>query len=228
LYRADPRFSLNYKKAPSFQHLLLTSTIGTFVLLGLLVVFNAFFGNDLVTVFGFGRMSMGRDDVLWGFVSGAGLVPLLLSEDICVSAFRRNVLRRSESRREMELKKIMFGSMPSSQKGVFTLVSITSVKAAFFEELIFRGYLLSNLLLLFSPSVSITVQALLFFVAHLYQGIYNAVLPFTLGTILGLVFYVTGSLTAVMIGHFVADMILLSMQAIVVRKGGLPIASPGA
>lgn len=227
LYRADPRFSLNYKKAPSFEHLLLTSTIGTSVLLGLLVAFNVFSGNDLVTVFGFDRMSMGTHDVLWGFVSGAGLVPLLLSVDAFVSAFRRKFLRGSETRRERELKKIVFGSMPSSQKQIFTLLSIASLKAAFFEEVIFRGYLLGNLLLLFSPSVSITAQALLFFVAHLYQGGYNAITPFTLGTILGLVFYMAGSLTAVMIAHFVADMILLSIQAIAIRKVGLPTVGLG-
>jgi len=226
LWKGDPRFSLKYKKAPSFHHLLLMSMIGTSVLLGLLVVSNVFFGHDLVTVFGIDHMALRWDDILWGLVSGFGLIPLLLSVEASVSAFRHSVLRRSESRREEQLKRIIFGSMPRSQSLMLALLAATSLKAAFFEELIFRGYLLTNLMLLFSPPISIVAQALVFFLGHLYQGVYNAVMPFTLGTILGLVFYLTGSLTAIMIGHFVADMILLAIQAIAMGKGRLQIGSP--
>jgi len=227
LYRADPRFSLKYKKMPSFHHLLLTSTVGTSIFVAMLIVLNVYFGNDLIVAFAIDSTSLGSADVLLGFVSGAGLVLLLLLVDALVSALRHKFLGRSETRREQELKRIIFGSMPRSQKQAFTLLAITSAKAAFFEELIFRGYLLTNLMLMFPTPVSIVAQAVFFFIPHLYQGVYNAVMPFTLGITLGFVFYLTGSLTVVMICHFVADIILLSVQAVALEKGRLQVVSSG-
>jgi membrane protease YdiL (CAAX protease family) len=98
-------------------------------------------------------------------------------------------------------------------------LSATSLKAAIFEELLFRGYLLGNLLLLFSPMVAIIVQAVFFFIGHLYQGLLNAITPLIYGIILGLVIFLTSSLTVVMIAHFTGDMIALITQASAMKKG---------
>lgn len=222
-YKADPRFSLKYKKIPSFYYLLFISTLGTVVLLLPLVLFNLFLGEDLIVVFGIDRLTFSLHDVLLGLLSGIAIFPLLLLIDTLVSSFRRKVLPSYKSRREDELEKLIFASLPKSQKQMFTLLAITSLKAGIFEELIFRGYLLSNLLLLFSPAVAIIIQALFFFIGHLYQGIFNATLPLILGIILGLVFFLTGSLSVAMIAHFIGDMIGLVTQAILIRKRGKDI-----
>lgn len=222
-YKTDPRFSLKYKKIPSFYYLLFISTLGTVVLLLPLVLFNLFLDQDLITVFSIDRLTFAGHDILLGLLSGIAIFPLLLSIEALISVFRRKVLPSCKSRREDELEKLVFASLPKSQKQMFTLLAITSLKAAIFEELIFRGYLLSNLMLFVSPAVAIIIQALFFFLGHLYQGIFNAILPLILGIVLGLIFYITGSLSVVMITHFMGDMIGLVTQAIWIRKRGKDI-----
>jgi membrane protease YdiL (CAAX protease family) len=217
-YKVDPRFSLKYKKIPSFYYLLFISTLGTVILLLPLVLFNLFLDQDLIAVFGIDHLTFTGHDVLVGLLSAIAIFPLLLSIDALISVFRRKVLPSYKSRREDELEKLVFDSLPKSQKQMFTLLAITSSKAAIFEELIFRGYLLSNLLLFVSPAVAIIIQALFFFIGHLYQGIFNAILPLILGIILGFIFYLTGSLSVIMITHFMVDVIGLVTQAIWIRK----------
>jgi membrane protease YdiL (CAAX protease family) len=217
-YKVDPRFSLKYKKIPSFYYLLFISTLGTVILLLPLVLFNLFLDQDLIAVFGIDHLTFAGHDVLVGLLSAIAIFPLLLSIDALISVFRRKVLPSYKSRREDELEKLVFDSLPKSQKQMFTLLAITSSKAAIFEELIFRGYLLSNLLLFVSPAVAIIIQALFFFIGHLYQGIFNAILPLILGIILGFIFYLTGSLSVIMITHFMVDVIGLVTQAIWIRK----------
>jgi len=101
---------------------------------------------------------------------------------------------------------------------MFTLLSITSLKATISKELHFRWYFLSSLLLLFSPAGAIIVQTIVFFIGHLYQGIFNATLPLVYGILLGLAFFLISSLTVVMIAHFIGDMIGLIILATQIRK----------
>jgi membrane protease YdiL (CAAX protease family) len=215
---ADPRFSLKYKKIPSFYYLFSISTLETAILILPLVFFSLFFSQNLITVFSVDHISFAWYDILFGLLAGAALFLLLVSIDVFISLLRRKFFSTYKSRREDELKKLIFDSLPKSQRKMFTLLSVTSLKAAISEELIFRGYFLSSLLLLFSPAVAIIVQAIFFFIGHLYQGIFNATLPLIYGILLGLVFFLTSSLTVVMIAHFMGDMIGLIIQATQMRK----------
>ncbi|MEM3642149.1 MAG: CPBP family intramembrane glutamic endopeptidase, partial [Candidatus Bathyarchaeia archaeon] len=108
----------------------------------------------------------------------------------------------------------ILASFPQSQTHMFMLLVLTSLKAAIFEELIFRGYLLGNLLSWVPPGIAIIVSAAIFFVGHLYQGVFPSVLTFFGGLAFGLVFFLTNSLTVVIVAHFFGDMIGLIIQAI--------------
>jgi membrane protease YdiL (CAAX protease family) len=217
-YRADPRFSLKYKRIPSFYYLFCISTLGTAVLLLPLVFLTLFFGGNITTTFSVEYISFAWYDVPLGLLAGVALLLLLIALQALISVLRRKSFPNYKSKREEEVQKLILGSLPGSRVKMFAMLSVTSLKAAIFEELTFRGYLLGNLLLLFSPAVAIIVQAIFFFVGHLYQGIFNATMPLIYGIMLGIIFFLTTSLTIVMIAHFSGDMISLITQTMITKK----------
>lgn len=87
---------------------------------------------------------------------------------------------------------------------------LLSLSAAVFEETIYRGFMVTYFLPASRsadgwPLAAATVPALLFSLAHYYQG-WKAVVKiwgFSLG--LGLIFMISGSLWPVMIIHFIVD-----------------------
>jgi len=217
-YKLDPRFSLKYRKAPTFQYLLFLSTIDTLILLFIPVFFNLALGRDIIVVFSLSSLSLTLQEIFIGLLFGVLLFFIFLPVEMTVTAFRRKLFSSYKSSREEELQKLVFNSLPKSQKKSFILLLITSVKAALFEEIIFRGYLMSQMLLLTVPAIAIIIQAFLFFIPHLYQGVFNAIFPFVLGILLGLIFFLTGSLTVVIISHFTGDLIGLFIQAVLTER----------
>lgn len=211
-YRMDPRFSLKYEKPPSFKYLIWISTVGTAILLLIMLGLNYMFSQDLIAAFGLDRPLSIQREVPLGLIIGAVIFLLYIPIDMLISSARSKFFPNYKSRREEEIKKLIFSSLPESPRLMFAVLMTVSIKAAIFEELIFRGYLLNNLLLLTSPALAITVQAILFFIPHLYQGVFNALLTLIGGFIFGLIFFLTSSLLVVMITHFTGDMIGLVVQ----------------
>ena len=85
-----------------------------------------------------------------------------------------------------------------------------SLTAGICEELVFRGYLLQQLIAFTGrPVVSVVIAALLFGSVHLYEGL-AAVLPLTaLALVYGFVVrYCKGDLRAVIIAHTLQDFIV--------------------
>jgi membrane protease YdiL (CAAX protease family) len=210
-FKADPRFSLKYKKLPPVQHLFLISTLGTAIMLSVLVLLNLISSRDLIAVFNLNSLYFSWHDILLGLLACLAILLFIMPMDALISLVRHKFFHSYKSRREDEVKKLILASLPKSQTRMFILLTITSLKAAIFEELIFRGYLLGSLLLWVSPVIAIIVSAVLFFIGHLYQGIFPSFLPFFGGLAFGLVFFLTGSLTVVIIAHFVGDMIGLTI-----------------
>jgi len=211
-YKVDPRFSLKYKKFPSFNYLLSVSFLETIVMLFLLVVLNLFVGGDLIMVFSIDRLFFTWYDISLGLLIGIAVFPLLAIVGVFLSAMQRKFFPNYKPWREEKARKIIFGSLPKSRNKARILLSIASLKAAIFEELFFRGYLLNNLLLLLPPVFAIIIQAIVFGAGHLYQGVFNAILPFIYSILLGVAFFLTGSLTIVVLAHFVSDTIGLIIQ----------------
>jgi len=93
--------------------------------------------------------------------------------------------------------------------------------AGVFEEIIYRGYLVTYCWYLFDGSdyqqaLAIFVPAFAFSIAHFYQGGKAVVKIFVLAVLFGYLFIYSGSLLMVMILHFLVDAIggLLSMKYI--------------
>lgn len=96
---------------------------------------------------------------------------------------------------------------------------VMCISAGVFEEIIYRGYMVTYFLPQYNfrtglPILAVTAPALLFSLAHYYQG-WQAVLKiFLLSLLLGIIFLTSGSIWVVMIIHFLIDLIggLLAMK----------------
>lgn len=91
--------------------------------------------------------------------------------------------------------------------------------AGVFEEIVYRGYLVTYFENLFSAShyqqiLAVLVPSLVFAVSHYYHGTKNMIKIFVLSAFLGFIFIQSGSLVVVMILHFVTNVIggLLSVK----------------
>lgn len=84
-----------------------------------------------------------------------------------------------------------------------------SVSAGIDEELIYRGFLFAYLAA-WAPGVPaaviIVLAALVFGLAHLYQGTAGIVKTATLGVVFGVLYWMTGALWAPMLLHVVVDL----------------------
>ena len=89
---------------------------------------------------------------------------------------------------------------------------VMCISAGVFEEIIYRGYMVTYFLPEYNfstglPILAVTAPAFLFSLAHYYQG-WQAVLKiFLLSLLLGIIFLSSGSIWVVMIIHFLIDLI---------------------
>ncbi len=123
---------------------------------------------------------------------------------LCVPAIAAR--RHPEAvRRQLEPLRFMLPST-RAQRWLFALVCLT---AGICEEWIYRGFVL-HVLTAQLPSVNVwwllLIQAVMFGIAHVYQGRAGTLLTGVLGLILGLLYIATGSLLLSMILHALIDL----------------------
>lgn len=81
----------------------------------------------------------------------------------------------------------------------------------FFEELIVRGYLMTEIYFLSKSKVlAITISVLLQAIYHLYQGILPTLLLASVFLIYSIFYSKTGKLTPVIVAHLIADLAILA------------------
>ena len=106
------------------------------------------------------------------------------------------------------------------ERRLFTIVAVT---AGVCEELIFRGFL-TALLAALLPDAPIWVCALgsavVFGLAHLYQGAQGVISTFLVGIVLGGLYVVTGSLLAPVLVHALIDVRAISLGRLVPAHSG--------
>jgi membrane protease YdiL (CAAX protease family) len=95
------------------------------------------------------------------------------------------------------------GAGPLSGQWIALALTGVVVKAAFvlFEEVVFRGALISQLVRWKGPGVAIAVSALVFALAHSGRSVTDTVILFADGIGFGLAFVITGSLWVAAIWH---------------------------
>ena len=107
-------------------------------------------------------------------------------------------------------------AMEQMLKGPVWIVLLSvSVFAPFFEEWLCRGIILRGLLKKMKPGWAIVISALVFGLIHM--NLWQAIPAFIIGTILGYVYYKTGSLKLTMLMHCVNN----TLSVIISRIPGL-------
>jgi membrane protease YdiL (CAAX protease family) len=104
-----------------------------------------------------------------------------------------------------QMNKVLQVIMPRSAIEMVVWV-LMSISAGFCEEFVFRGYLQKQFLALTgSNAAAIAAQALLFGVAHLYQGVKGLLIVSGYGALFGILAVVRKSLRPGMIQHLLQD-----------------------
>ncbi|WP_106848173.1 CPBP family intramembrane glutamic endopeptidase [Blastococcus sp. Marseille-P5729] len=110
------------------------------------------------------------------------------------------------------------------------LFAIVSVTAGLCEELVFRGFLVAVLAAVLPAApvwVCVVGAAVVFALAHLYQGAPGVVVTFFVGLALGGLYIVTGSLLAPVLVHALIDLRAISLGRLVVGNTARDVARPG-
>jgi membrane protease YdiL (CAAX protease family) len=207
-YRFDPRYSLVYKKPPSFNRLLWLAPFEKLVLLLLLVVLALIPQSlhSLTKIFSLNTFAFTSYPFAVGIISGVLIFAGGMPVNALISAVRRRLLV-PQTGRESELTQLLTASMSTRRSHFFLNVFVASILAGILDEIIFRGYLLGHLQLVTLPIIAIVLQAIFSFAPQLYQGIYNGLLSFYGGVLFGVVFFLSGSLLAAIVAHVTQDIV---------------------
>jgi membrane protease YdiL (CAAX protease family) len=108
--------------------------------------------------------------------------------------------------------------MPTMMKE-FPVYLLMCLCAGVFEEIVYRGYMVTYFEHLFRGSdyeqiLSIVLPAFVFSISHFYHGVKNMIKIFMLSAFLGFIFIQSGSLVIVILLHFIINVIggLLSVK----------------
>lgn len=94
----------------------------------------------------------------------------------------------------------------------FRVYLVMCLCAGVFEEVVYRGYLVTYFSYLFRDSawqamISVFIPALIFSVSHFYHGTKNIIKIFLLSALFGYIYILSGSLLLVMILHFLVNVL---------------------
>ena len=99
------------------------------------------------------------------------------------------------------------------------LMVFTCVTAGFVEELLFRGYLLPRLALLFNNSlVAVIVSSVLFGLMHFgYGTVINMVGPFIIGLVFAIYYWKFRNIKVLIFCHFTWDLMALLLKLLLMK-----------
>lgn len=120
-----------------------------------------------------------------------------------VSVARSDKLKQ-QLRAGLQKNAIMTNFMPQTEDERYVF-NIMGVSAGIAEEIIFRGYLIWALSLLAPVWIAAIAALLIFTVLHLYQGLSQLPTIFASGTLVTLVFLLSGSLWPAILLHVFVD-----------------------
>lgn len=159
---------------------------------------------------GLARIKRGEDFGLLVGISAGALGSLLL----------RPIVASVSSKAAAALRK-QFGALdaflPKTRKQLFWGLAV-SLFAGIFEEIAYRGYLISYLSHWLNDWAAIGGSALLFGFAHFYQGKLGVVATTALGAAFGWIFVETGSLLLPILLHCAVDISAMVTAWIVLRN----------
>ncbi|MCA8914903.1 MAG: CPBP family intramembrane metalloprotease [Planctomycetes bacterium] len=166
--------------------------------LGFIAVGHALFGDLQPAQLGLSLEVSQLPELAMGAVAAAGLLGFI--------AFQRVGIRKHPEGRELVRKAIAkydwIIPRTRNQKRIWLLVSL---HAGIGEELFFRGFLLAALNSYLPLWAAAVVAVVMFGFAHTYQGVKGVISTAAVGSVLMVLYLVTGSLWVPMLAHAVYD-----------------------
>lgn len=103
-----------------------------------------------------------------------------------------------------ETRQLLLTLLPRTRAERLAFVAL-ALTAGFCEEFIYRGFVFFQLRGVLDPASALLFAAVLFALAHIYQGVQGALKAGALGALFTLPLIATGSLVPGMIAHFAVD-----------------------
>ncbi len=157
------------------------------------------------------------------WVRAAGWIAVLFAASAGAAFLVIEPLSRAAGWQSLDLSR--FAGLPGNATALVGWLLLVWTSAAFAEELVFRGFVLTRLEMAFgdgrgATAMAIIVQAFLFGVAHFYLGARGIATAATVGLIYGLVYTINGrNLLPLIAAHGITD----SLSFIALYAGLAPI-----
>jgi CAAX protease family protein len=167
--------------------------------------------------YGISHIGLGRPARLRNiFLAGGGVAAALLAVSFATETLGLT--------RDLSNFNFLKGSLADA---IFAAIFYGILSAGFYEEILYRGYLMHRFADIFSRSktgwaLAICFQALIFGLSHLHQGLYGALYTGVLSVLLG-AYYVWGirSLWVLVVGHGLYDALRMLYFYYALTYGGL-------
>ncbi|HVP72162.1 MAG TPA: CPBP family intramembrane glutamic endopeptidase [Phycisphaerales bacterium] len=174
-------------------------------------------------------VTMPPDRSLW---SGWGFIVIaVLTLALVVMQIRQNAtVRRSASTREKIRGQIasVLDLLPSSRRELHWFYGL-SLTAGVCEELLYRGWMLWYLSHSMNMWIAVALSAVIFGVAHSYQGVGGIIKTGLVGLVVGLMYAISGSLWLPMLLHAAVDVLSgrMAFDVLTMDRDGAPIPGEG-
>lgn len=138
---------------------------------------------------------------IWDY--GGFVLALLIGLGIAAQSF--GLLAASDEKIARGMKAVEGIKIAPNTPGELALFMLASLSAGVWEELVYRAFLIWFLAPLSGAIGAVVISALIFGLAHIYQGIRGVVTSFVVGVIFAVLYLLTASLWWLMAVHAVMD-----------------------
>lgn len=149
----------------------------------------------------FGALGLGPHLGIWDY--GGFALALLIGAGMTAQIF--GLASAPDEKIAQAMKAVNSVKITPNTRGELALFMVMSLSAGFWEELVYRGFLIWFLVPLTGVAGAVVISALIFGLAHLYQGARGFVTSAVLGLIFAALYLLTASLWWLMVVHAVMD-----------------------
>lgn len=214
-YFLDPKRKGGARKY-SILHLCVFSTSKMLFVIGFVVTFALLGKNDMPQALGVSGFSSSWHSLVFGVLAAVGFILIYVVWQVVAprSEMKSEETHSTESR--------IKGLLPTSWLPLIGVFMIISVQAGVLEEVFFRGIMQSQFEHYVTTPWAVIISAILFGIAHFYQGASGVVGTSVLGIWLGLSFAMTGNILVPVLGHILGDFscMMLGARSVVRREVG--------
>ena len=162
----------------------------------------------------------------WGFI----IIAVLTLAAVVMQAMQSASVRRSASTREKIRGQIgsVLDLLPSSRRELHWFYGL-SLTAGVCEELLYRGWMLWYVSHAMNMWIAVPLSAVLFGVAHAYQGVGGIIKTGLVGLVVGLMYAISGSLWLPMLLHAAVDVLSgrMAFDVLTMDRGAAPTPHEG-